>query len=68
MKKAIDRALAAVGGRQTVLAERLGITKQAVNAWRRRGIPLRRLPDVAAATGLTVAELLPERFRDHERV
>lgn len=56
--KAIDRAIEAIGS-QTNLAKALGIKPQAVSAWVATGhVPLPRLKEVSALTGVAVADLL----------
>lgn len=57
--RAIDKAIDAAGGTKTALGKKLGISAQAVSAWVEVGhVPLRRIREVSAATGVPVAELL----------
>lgn len=46
----VDLAVDAVGGSVTELARRLGESPQTIINWRKRGIPVDRVPDVEAAT------------------
>jgi DNA-binding transcriptional regulator YdaS (Cro superfamily) len=56
--KAIERAVEAAGS-QTALAKELGITPQAVSAWVDAGcVPLPRMKDVSALTGISIGDLL----------
>lgn len=48
-KQPIDLAIDAVGG-LTELARRVGESPQTIINWRKRGIPVDRVPDVEAAT------------------
>lgn len=48
-KPPIDLAINAVGG-LTELARRLGVDSQVVFNWKKRGIPVDRVPEVEAAT------------------
>jgi DNA-binding transcriptional regulator YiaG len=49
----IEEALAAVGGSQTALAVRLGVTQQAVSQWAKQGhVPARRALEIEAALGV----------------
>lgn len=60
---AIERAVEKVGG-QSSLARKLGLTPQAVQKWCACGsIPLDRVLDVEAATGVSRQDLCPEFFR-----
>lgn len=45
----VEKAIDAVGS-LTELARRLGVDAQVIVNWRKRGIPVDRVPDVAAAT------------------
>ncbi|EBW7250975.1 transcriptional regulator [Salmonella enterica subsp. enterica serovar Gatow] len=60
----LDRAIAAVGGCQKTLAEKVGVTPQAINMLKRRGghLPVRKISKFTSATGLTREELYPELF------
>jgi len=58
IKQAADRV-----GSQTRLAELLGVSKQVVSYWVRRGyVPPKWARRVETATGVSVAELCPEVF------
>lgn len=48
-KQPIDLAIDAVGG-LTELARRVGESPQTIINWRKRGIPVERVPEVEAAT------------------
>ena len=59
-KSALYRAIQASGGTQVSLAKKVGVSKQAVNVWVRKG----RIPDrleiakrISDATGIPVIEL-----------
>lgn len=56
---ALKRAIAAAGS-TTKLAEALGITTQAISQW--KAVPLTRVPEVAALTGLPKHEIRPDFF------
>lgn len=60
----LDKAVAAVGGSQKDLAEKIGVSPQAINLIKKRGgrLPLRRMNAFVAATGLSKEELYPEYF------
>lgn len=60
----LDLAIRAVGSASS-LAERLGISQQAVSKWKVKGeIPIQRLPDVARASGVPLKLLLPAEFSE----
>ena len=44
------------------LAREIGVTKCAIQEWKRTGIPARRVGQVAALTGLSPQELRPDLF------
>jgi DNA-binding transcriptional regulator YdaS (Cro superfamily) len=54
-REAIQRA-----GGGAALARGCGVTRFAVNQWRRRGIPADRVGDVSRITGIPAAELRPD--------
>ncbi len=59
--KKLDAGLAAAieaAGSRTELARRLGITPGAISQWKR--IPIERVPDVEAATGVRRSVLRPD--------
>lgn len=57
-RKGIDRAIEAVGSQRN-LAKMLGITDQAISFWVQKGhVPLPRLKEVSALTGVAVGDLL----------
>ncbi|MCW4579630.1 transcriptional regulator [Gluconacetobacter entanii] len=56
----VARAISAAGGVGS-LAQRIGITTQAISQWKR--IPHLRVHDVAEATGIPLEELRPDLFR-----
>ena len=62
MATGLGAAIAAFGGRggQRRLAAALGISEAAVSQW--RDIPLQRVPQLQALTGLTPEVLRPEYF------
>lgn len=56
-EQAVLRAITAAGG-QTALAKKVGVSPQAVHRWISQGfVPRGRIGSVAAATGVSVAEL-----------
>lgn len=56
--------LVEAGISQTELARRLSLHQTSVNKWRSGGLPVRRLPAIAKATGIPLDRLLPPDFRD----
>jgi DNA-binding transcriptional regulator YdaS (Cro superfamily) len=59
--QALDLTSAIVGGKG-VLCERLGVSRQAISAWRKRQIPLRqalRIIDLAGGA-VTLTDLRPD--------
>ena len=64
MFKGIDRAIMQAGG-QRKLAERLGITQQTISYWRKKGgVPINRVAEVEAVTGVERDQLLPAMVLD----
>lgn len=59
MNDALSRAEAAIGGRRA-LADRLGITTQAISQWRR--IPAERVLQIEAASGVSRHDLRPDLY------
>ncbi len=59
--EAAKRAVAAAGG-GAALARQAGVTRFAVYAWERTGIPAARLPRVSQITGIPMDELRPDLF------
>ena len=53
------RAIAAAGS-GAALARAIGVTRFAVVQWKQTGIPIGRIGDVSAATGIPAAELRPD--------
>lgn len=51
-------AIEAVGGSIPRLAQKLGLSRQAIHRWRR--IPAERLPDVVRITGIPAQKLRPD--------
>ncbi len=66
---AAERAVKAYGG-ASALARRLGVSRNAVWLWVKSGkVPAARVNDVAALTGLTIAELRKgDGNKDHEDI
>lgn len=64
-KSGIQKAVAAAGS-QSELARRIGVSPQAVQQWVERGcVPPRRVPMVAAVTGVSPHMLNPESHVSH---
>jgi DNA-binding transcriptional regulator YdaS (Cro superfamily) len=62
MNEALERAFSAVGG-PTKLARLLGVTPQAVDLWKKKGVvPPRRVPMVEHLTGVPGHELRPDMY------
>lgn len=61
----LDKALAAVGGRQTDLAKLIGVTPQAINLLKKRGgtLPIHKAEKWEKATGLSLHELFPNYYK-----
>lgn len=59
--QALDLASAIVGGKG-VLSDKLGVSRQAISAWRKRQIPLRQALKIADLCGgaVTLCDLRPE--------
>ncbi len=66
VKTPLDLAIKAVGGSQKVLAEKVGVTPQAINMLKKRGgaLPLseEKIRKFEAATGLSREILYPKIF------
>lgn len=63
----LEKAVQAVGGKQKTLAQRLGVSEQAVTLikQRRNGyLPRKRIEDFVRITGLSREELYPDVFTD----
>lgn len=61
----IEEAVA-LAGSQSALARRVGVSPQAVQQWVERGcVPPRRVPLVAAMTGIPAERLNPESHISH---
>lgn len=60
---ALDKAIR-IAGSQSKLAARLGVTRQHISNWRRRGVPPIRCREIEAATDgeVTCYDLLPDVF------
>lgn len=60
----LARAVFAVGGKQKTLAEKLGVTPQAISQLKKRGgsLPNARIKDLLEITGLSKEELFPDVF------
>ncbi|AGH74498.1 MULTISPECIES: YdaS family helix-turn-helix protein [Edwardsiella] len=60
----LDLAINAVGGSQRVLAEKIGVTPQAINMLKRRGgrLPVAKVRKYEEATGLSRDVLYPGMF------
>ncbi|EHC5871965.1 helix-turn-helix domain-containing protein [Salmonella enterica subsp. enterica serovar Eastbourne] len=60
-----DKAIKAVGGKQKTLAQRLGMTEQAITLIKKRGngfLPRKKIDEFVKATGLSKQELYPDVF------
>ena len=60
MDKALLKVLKVVGGRRA-LAKRLGISRQAVQQWRR--VPLEHMAEIERLTAIPARELRPDLYR-----
>lgn len=49
---------------QRELADRLGIKQPSVSLWRKRGIPVERVPDIERVTGIPRSKLRPDFFTE----
>lgn len=60
----LERALRAVGGSQKVLAEKVGVTPQAINMLKKRGgsLPVAKMRKYEEVTGLPREVLYPRIF------
>ncbi|WP_455424823.1 transcriptional regulator [Dryocola sp. LX212] len=60
----LEKAVFAVGGKQKVLAELLGLSAQAITQTKKRGgkLPLRWMREVIEVTGLSKEDLYPDTF------
>lgn len=60
----LEKAVFAVGGKQKTLADKLGVTTQAITQLKKRGgsLPKTRIKDLLEITGLSKEELFPEIF------
>lgn len=60
----LDKAIEAVGGCQKVLAERVGVTPQAINKLKKRGgsLPIKKWKLYVKATRLSKKVLYPNYF------
>lgn len=60
----LEKAVFAVGGKQKVLAEKLGLSAQAITQTKKRGgkLPTRWMKDIMEVTGLSKEELYPDIF------
>lgn len=61
---ALDQAKAKCGNAKS-LAERLGITPQALSQWKR--VPVERVLSVEKVTGISRHDLRPDIFGEHPR-
>lgn len=59
----VQKAINAVGS-ASELGKRLGITSQAISQWQR--IPIRKLIEIEAATGIPREQLRPDLYRQPE--
>jgi transcriptional regulator with XRE-family HTH domain len=52
-------------GNQAILAERMGVSQQAISIWLRRGwVPVRRALEIEAQFGIPRARLISPRLAD----
>lgn len=51
-----------VFGSRAALAARLGVSRQTLNSWRRRGVPAERALDFAKVTGLPRSIVRPDIY------
>lgn len=62
MVKALERAIAILGG-TTALSAELGESPQTVNNWRSRGVPAERCPDIERVTAKAGTRIYCEDLR-----
>jgi hypothetical protein len=63
---ALDAAKGIIGkdwGAATWLASQTGVSRQALDSWKRLGIPEHMLPEVAKVTGLPIKKIASTRLR-----
>lgn len=60
-EKPVDRVIESVGG-LGALAKRLGISPQAVDKWRRKGVPAERVLTLESISGVSRSELRPDLY------
>ncbi|CAM8259231.1 YdaS family helix-turn-helix protein [Enterobacter asburiae] len=60
----LEKAISAVGGSQKVLAEKVGVTPQAINMLKKRGgtLPVKKMRKYEEVTGLPREVLYPGIF------
>lgn len=64
LKSGIERAVEAFGS-QEAMARELGVTQQAVSSWVANGyVPVRRVVQIEALTGVPRADLLEPKLAD----
>jgi DNA-binding transcriptional regulator YdaS (Cro superfamily) len=57
----VDRVIKAVGG-LGALAKRLDISRQAIDKWRRAGVPAERVLTLESISGVSRSELRPDLY------
>ncbi|MDR5611413.1 MULTISPECIES: YdaS family helix-turn-helix protein [unclassified Arsenophonus] len=64
-KTPLQIAIKAVGGKQKILAEKVGLTPQAISQLKKRGgkLPKTRIREFREATNLPLEILYPETFK-----
>ena len=63
MYSVVDLAIERAGGRSKDLARLLGVTRQAVEAWKKNGkIPLKHVPTIANELNIDIRLLAPEFY------
>ncbi|WP_353168334.1 transcriptional regulator [Providencia sp.] len=64
LKTPLDLAVTAVGGKQNILAELVGLTPQRISAIKKRGgfLPRTKIKEFVNATGLPMNVLYPDLY------
>lgn len=66
MTPQFKKCVVAAGGTQKQLAEKLGVTEQAVGKWKDKKIPVIRVLQIEAALGINRSFLRPDIYPSEE--